>query len=73
MCREGGGAATWSHVSRPGITNMPGAWNHLTPRPWAGQRNEIWVSSTAVKTGWAWWFWSQLLVLGPLVIRVWDM
>lgn len=37
-------ATTWSCKSRPGITNMPGTWDHLAPSPWAGQRNEMWVS-----------------------------
>lgn len=49
VCKEGGGATTWSQSGSPGITNMPGTRDHLAPSPWAGQRNEIWVSSTAVK------------------------
>lgn len=44
-----GRATTWSQNSRPWITNMPGTWDHLAPSVWAGQRNEIWVSSTAVR------------------------
>lgn len=32
--------------------NMPGTWDHLAPSPWAGKRNEMWVSSTAVRTEW---------------------
>lgn len=36
---------------REGATpNMPGTWDHLAPSPWAGKRNEMWVSSTAVRT-----------------------
>lgn len=50
-CKEGGGATTWSHSSRPGITNKPGTWGHLAPGPWAEPRNEIRVFSTAVKAG----------------------
>lgn len=36
----------------PGITNMPGTWDHVAPNPWVGQRNEMWVSSTAVSEVW---------------------
>lgn len=49
-----GRATTWSQNSRPWIANMPGTWDHLAPSVWAGQRNEIWVSSTALrKLGWS--------------------
>lgn len=67
-----GRAATWSRKSRPGITNVPDTWDHLAPGPWAGQRDEIWVSSTAVRKPWEGCLWSQLTVLGR-IIRVWDL
>lgn len=51
---------------------MPGTWDHLAPSPWAGQRNEMWVSGTAVREVWEGYLWSQLSILGR-VIRIWDL
>lgn len=52
-------AATWSY-SRPGVTNIPATWDPLHPNPWAGQRNEIGVSSTAVRKMWEGRPWSAV-------------